>query len=169
MLGIAAALPLAVQAAPGGDAVWQDLLNASRQYLGETQETLERDFQLSEYERWNISQETGELVFTSPDKPDLVAEVVFVGSFAFRSETWLWAWANESVNESLTRKLAPIRKLGEERGFRLLTEPGWTSTQEQGWDMAAVTNYLLRAKGVYRPTSERSVLWVVVTDILRRE
>ena len=38
----------------------------------------------------------------------LVADIVFVGSVSKRSNTWLWSWANPSVDKGLS---APLRKV----------------------------------------------------------
>lgn len=149
----------------GGDTEWRELLTRSHENLERTQAALERDFALSSYDRWDVSQETGELVFSGPAKRNVIARVIFVGSYASRPETWLWGWANESIDVSLTKPLARVRKYGEEHGFRLLTDRSWKSEEAEGWDMAAVTNYLLDGKGVYRGPSERSILWMVITDI----
>jgi hypothetical protein len=155
--------------AQGADPQWLELLTRSHENLERTQLALEKEFQLSAYDRWDVSQDTGELVFSDSERPDVVARVIFVGSYAFSSQTWLWGWANESIDESLTSALARVRRHGLQHRFRLLTERGWSSQEEEGWDMAAVTNYLLGGKGVYRGPSESSILWMVITDIRRDE
>lgn len=164
---LAGALLAVAPAAWGGDAEWQKLLIESRDYLERTQDSLERNYHLSDYERFDVSQTTRELVFSSPGKADVVATVVFVGSFAPTPGTWLWGWANESIDEKLTTDLASIRDHGRKHGFALLTRSGWESSEEEGWDMAAITNYLLRGKGVYRAPSSTSVLWLVMTYVRR--
>jgi hypothetical protein len=162
---LASALLFAAPGAWSGEAEWLRLLEASNANLEKTQRALESQFHLSDYERFDVAQDSGELVFSSPGKADVIAKVVFVGSYAFRSETWLWAWANSSINDSLTGKLAIVRKYGETHGLRQLTERGWSSNEDEGWELAAVVNCLLKGKGVYRAPSKSTVLWLVMTDV----
>lgn len=152
MRWLAVALLVVAPVAGSGEAEWQQLLANSRENLARSQEALEKDFQLGGYN----------------GRPVVSAAIVFVGSYAAKSGTWLWAWANESVLGPLTRNLDVVREYGEAHGFRLLVERGWTASgEEEGWDLAAVANYILGGKGVYRVPSRSSVLWMVMTDIRR--
>lgn len=162
---VALALLCVAPTAWSGEAEWRRLLQLSGENLERTQAELEKQFRLSDYERFDVSQDTAELVFSGGGKSDVIAKVVFVGSFSLRSETWLWAWANESINASLTKDLAIVRDHGKTHGFRQLTERGWTTHEDEGWELAAVVNYLLKGKGVYRAPADKTILWLVMTDV----
>ena len=67
-------------------------------------------------ERWDFSQDTGELIFTFPDTI-VRAPAQIVGSFDSTDGSWMWAWANSSVAASLARDSVRVREYGESTGF----------------------------------------------------
>lgn len=147
------------------DQSWSELIRNSRAYLDETQTKLETDFHLSQHERWEIDQDKGELLFLSGGAPAVVAKFQFVGSYSSTDHTWLWGWGNKSVLPALSTKIRVVKEYGEKRHFAKLRERKWDAEEADGWDMAAIANYLLKAKGVYRPPYSKGVSFVVITDI----
>ncbi len=100
-------------------------------------------------ERWDFSQDTGELVFTFPDMI-VRAPAQIIGSLDSREGTWMWAWANSSISDSLARDSARVREYGEQHHIRRLTTPTWPGEEMDGWHMAALANRLCESNGVYR-------------------
>jgi len=156
-------------AANAAEPTFEKLLADSREYLNQQQKKLDQDFALSSHERWNIDQETGELSFSNKGKVAVVAKVQFVGSISTTSDTWLWSWANSSVLPTLTVEIAKVRDYGEQRHFDALTQRKWEADLDDGWNMAAITNYLLKAKGVYRAPAGEIYVFLVITDIRKAE
>jgi hypothetical protein len=150
-------------AAPAFD----ELAKTSQEYLQSQQEQLQADFALTSHERWEIDQEKGELVFSNHDIPTIIAKFQFVGSFSSTSNSWLWSWGNASVLAGLSKQVEAVRVYGKQHGFRKLTERKWPATEEDGWNMAAITNYILEGKGVYRPPFNQGVIFLVITEIRR--
>ena len=68
---------------------------------------------------WQLDQERGILTFGD----DLSFPAQVLGSEADRSRTWLWAWANESVEPMLTERAAAAREIGQQRGITVLSDP----------------------------------------------
>src|SRR5258705_3117113 len=60
-------------------------------------------------ERWDFSQETGELVFTFPNMI-VRAPAQIIGSFDSQEGSWMWAWANSSIGASLARDSVRVRE-----------------------------------------------------------
>src|SRR5215475_5476374 len=56
---------------------------------------------LGNIERWDLSQNTGELVFSLPDGMKAVCTAQIIGTYNSKDHTWLWAWANPSTDEKL--------------------------------------------------------------------
>ncbi len=56
---------------------------------------------LDRIERWDLSQESGELVFTLRDDLKAVAPAQIIGTYNTEDKTWLWAWANPSIEDKL--------------------------------------------------------------------
>src|SRR5215471_9683750 len=61
-----------------------------------------RVWRLGESDRWDFSQDTGELLFTFPDMI-VRAPAQIIGSFDGQGGDWMWAWANSSIANSLAR------------------------------------------------------------------
>jgi hypothetical protein len=156
---------VAAFSAHGESPSWGQLLESSHSYLQTTQAELNQRYDLSSHERWDIDQQKGELVFSNAGKPAVIAKVQFVGSFSSASNSWLWSWANASVLPSLSSEVSKVKEYGEQHRFEKLAERKWPAEEADGWDMAAVTNYLLKGEGVYRPQFGNVTTFVVITDI----
>ena len=144
---------------------WSELLRASNDYMEAQRNNLETEYGISTHERWDIDQEKGELVFSSHGAPAVIAKIQFVGSVSATSRTWLWSWANSSILPTLSRDIHKVKEYGEKRGFTKLSTARWNAEERDGWDMAAVTNYVLKAKGIYRPPFSQGVSFIVITDL----
>lgn len=56
--------------------------------------------------QWDMDQEQKEMVFTFVEQERVVkADIQLAGTFGYRSNTWLWGWANESVDLTLTSEV----------------------------------------------------------------
>lgn len=133
--------------------------------LQRKQDLLIDEFRLDEHERWDWDQESRELVFSNDGVPAVVARIAFVGSLSTRSDTWLWAWANFSLLESVRTAVQAVRKYGEEHGFPWLTVPLWPAEVGDAWSMAAITTHVLEARGVYRTSRENGFTFMVLQDV----
>jgi hypothetical protein len=68
--------------------------------------------------QWHYDGEAGTIRFFDDERESsLVADVTIAGSFSTRSNTWMWAWANESYPDLERKKVAPLRIFGEVRGI----------------------------------------------------
>lgn len=111
-------------------------------------------------EHWDFSQDTGELLFTFPD---LIVQTPaqIIGTFNSAAGEWLWAWANHSIAESLTRDSARVRDYGLEHQIQRLMMRQWPADEHDAWQMAALANRLNDSNGVYRGTA--GTTWVFFT------
>jgi hypothetical protein len=145
---------------------WEGLVETSSAYMNKQQKKLEADFRLTKQERWDFDQETGELIFSTDGKPTAVAKVQFVGSVSNISKTWLWSWANPTLLPAHTAKVKEVVKsYGETHDYSKLKDDKWKAEEVDGWEMAAITNYLLKAKGVYRAPYDKGASFMVITKI----
>lgn len=156
---------LVASAAIASESKWAQLVRVANEYTQVQQKKLESDYDFSHYERWDLNQETGELIFSNKGLPTVIAKFQFVGSFSEKSNTWLWSWGNSSILPTLSHKVEAIKQYGEKNDIRKLTERKWPAEQIDGWEMAAVTNYLLKAKGVYRPPFKQGATFLVITEV----
>jgi hypothetical protein len=134
-------------------------------YLHAQQAALQERYGVGTYDHYHWDQGTGELVFSREGRPGLVADVQFVGSTSSEIGTWLWSWANPSIDEAVRRRVREVREYGEEHGFLKLAAAHWTGGEEQAWEMTAVAALLLRARGAYRSPEHRGSTFLLITDL----
>jgi hypothetical protein len=72
-----------------------------------------------------LLEETRQLIFSENGVAKVAADIQFVGSISTESDTWLWAWANDSVDPQLSTSNGMVRDYGEEHGFNHLTIKKW--------------------------------------------
>jgi hypothetical protein len=146
---------------------WDDFVSACCLELENKQDRLNEDFALSEHKRWDWDQTTGQLVFSNDGVPALIAPIEFIGSVSTRSDTWLWAWANFSLNVSVRSRIANVREFGEREHYPHLKTSLWHATEHDGWHMAAIAAHVLGAVGVYRTPGENSATFLALMDVAK--
>jgi hypothetical protein len=111
---------------------------------------LERAFRLGSYEHWDWDQDAGVLVFSDSGVARVIADVQFVGDVSLNDSTFLWAWANQTVDRRLQRAAANARRYGQRHGIRKLTEAHWAADEVDGWEMTSLTGLINHSAGIYR-------------------
>ena len=105
---------------------------------------------LDRIERWDLSQHSGQLVFSLPDDLRAVAPAQIIGTYNTEDQTWLWAWANPSIEDKLKIDALKVRKYGEKHHVDKLTKRKWTGTEDDAWAMVALAVKLCDKQGAYR-------------------
>jgi hypothetical protein len=144
---------------------FEHLVRDAMSYLKAKQAALTAEFRLGEYERYDWYQETGQLVFSQRGEARVTAGIQFVGSVSSVSDTWLWAWANQSYLDNVRADVRRVRAYGEDHRFLRLASARWKADEANGWEMTAVAALLLQAQGAYRSPSERGATFMVLTDV----
>jgi hypothetical protein len=96
---------VASQVTPTCDDDYNRLLNECIAEVDRKNQKLAEDFGLGSFERWDINQEIGELVFSDGGVPKLVCSVTMLGSFSDRSETWTVHLVNVAYNSTFIESL----------------------------------------------------------------
>jgi hypothetical protein len=128
---------------------FQKLLDSSMEELRIKTEA-HKAWGLGTFERWDLDQEDGSLVFSNAEGATAVAPAQIIGSFSTRDNTWLWAWDNPSVVDELKTHALKVKEYGEANGIEQLTARKWTGTEEDAWAMTALAVKLNNAHGAYR-------------------
>lgn len=115
-------------------------------------------------EQWDLAQDRGELSFTFPDKI-ATATAQIIGTFDTGTNTWMWAWANSSIAEPLTRDSLRVREYGEQHGIRRLTTPKWSGDEMDGWRMAALASRLCGSNGAYRGPAGTTLVFMTFGEV----
>jgi hypothetical protein len=142
-----------------------ELVTAAHQFLTARQDTLTNEFGLSRYQRWDWDADQGSIVFSDDGTPRVIAQAQLVGSVSRKTGTWLWAWANRSIEQRLYRDLAEVRKFGEQKGIWQLTTAKWEADEVDGWEMTSISAYVLQSKGAYRMPHEHLFTFAILDSI----
>ncbi|MCA9058399.1 MAG: hypothetical protein KDA85_07865 [Planctomycetaceae bacterium] len=139
---------------------FDDLLQVSVRELQDKNEA-HKAWGLGTFDRWNINQDVGDLVFTNADGTQAVAPAQIIGSFNTNDNSWLWSWDNPSIAADLKTDATKLREYGEQHGIEKLTTRKWTGTEEDAWAMAAFAVKHCGAQGAYRGQSGATWVFMV--------
>lgn len=136
-------------------------------YLNAQQDSVNKIYDLSGYENWYYDQHKGTLTFSNNGIDRLIINYEEVGSLSYKSNTWLWSWANPHVEMRVKSDIEQVRRFGETRNFDRLVNPKWKADEYDAWEMTAIAAYLMKAKGAYRVPSSDSLLlsFMIYKDI----
>lgn len=152
------------------DEEFEVYLDSALAELSEKQDRLTTDYGIGKFARWHFDQSTEKLeFFDGRDRKVLEAAVVEIGSYSHKSDSWKWAWANESVLPSLRKKAEPLRELRALTGLPLFTiEPAFSlNRHEIAWKLVAMSAQHLDALGVYKAPSDNGnpVTFLAIMEI----
>ena len=131
------------------------LANANEE-LRDKQALLVERYSLGEHSRWWFEQATEKLqFFDEADNLVIEADVVEIGSYSQKSNTWKWAWSNSSVLPRLREKVELLKELEETTGFELFGREHAFDIEDEAmaWELAAISVKHLGAIGCYRAPS----------------
>lgn len=146
-------------------AQWEPFVEECFQALIDKQNQLEEQFSLSSQARWDLDQPSGKLMFSDGDRPTVVADIEFIGSYSTLTRTWLWAWANFDLDENVRNQITGVQAFGNMHALPRLTIRKWRCSEEVAWNMAAVAAAVLDAHGVYRAQSRIGPVFVAIMNI----
>lgn len=144
---------------------FQTLLDVSMEELRLKTSAHQAGFGLGTFERWDIDQDIGDLVFSNADGFTAVAPAQIIGSYNANDGTWLWAWANPSVVEALQADALKLKAYGEEHGIEKLTKPKWSGTEDDAWEMAALAVHLCEQQGAYRGPAGSTYIFMTFGEV----
>jgi hypothetical protein len=97
-------------------------------------------------------QETGELSFVLADGRRWAMRGQAIGSWSGPDETWMWAWANDSIHGAFSVESARVRDLAkQERGLPAMTTGKFSALQPLGTELALHAAALMGAQGACSP------------------
>lgn len=145
-------------------AEFRSLLEGSREALRLQTQAHCDSWGLGKSGRWDFDQDSGELVFTFPDKIARAPGQI-IGSFNTRENSWLWAWANPSILDAIKRDSMKVRDYGGQHGIRRLTTAKWQGAESDAWDMAALACRLCQSNGAYRGPAGATLIFITFGEV----
>lgn len=151
---------------------WIPFLDAAYAELKDKQASLDEDFGISRYDRWDYDQRNGTILFSNAGTAGVRAEARFIGTVSLPADekiagTWLWSWANTSLLPATWEEILAVRSFGEEHQFAKLMVPKWPAEEIDGWELAAVAVKVLNGSGVYRVPSDRNLGFMLLHEVHR--
>ena len=164
---LAALIPAMIACLPGIAAADEaGLIRDATAYLQKRQAHLDQHYGLGRFERYDWDQDTRRIVFSNEGQAQrLVADIVFVGSVSKRSNTWLWSWANPSVDKGLSAPLRKVRDFGAKESLKKLQQAKWSADEVDGWEMTSISAYVLKAEGAYRTGDENGFTYMLLFNV----
>jgi hypothetical protein len=124
-----------------------DFVQACRDELAVKQERFLA--RIADASRWQCELANGTLSFDDESFP-----VTPVGTHSDEQQTWLWAWANETLPGLARQASRRIQALHDRTGFRVFLDEGTPAKSIDAQDLTALAIHELDAIGLYRVPSE---------------
>ena len=138
------------------DSEFEAFLANANEELCHKQDLLGERYGLGKYSRWWFEQATEKLqFFDEADNLAIEADVIDIGSYSEKSNTWKWAWSNSSVLPSLREKAQILKQLEDTTGVELFGHEHTFEIEDEAmaWELAAMAVKHLGAIGCYRAPS----------------
>ena len=154
------------------DEEFEEFLEASLHELSQKQEILKAEYDLGNYSNWHFDQLTEKLQFLN-ESQDLVVEanVLVIGSYALESNSWKWAWANDSFTPAIREKSNSLVGLAEFTGLSLFSKEETISVENESmaWELGAFSVKYLNSLGLYRaPTKDgNQLIYLSLTSVVK--
>jgi hypothetical protein len=130
--------------------------------MGVRQDSLQAQFHIGTYARFDYDEATGVFVFSDSGVAKVLADAQFVGEVSRNDTTWAWAWALRQLSPSLTQSAIKARRYGWWHGIHRLKASGWHADYMDGWEMTSLTGMIAGAEGGYRAPSSDSTAYTFV-------
>lgn len=105
------------------------------------------------------------LRFSNNGATKIVATAQILGSYSTSSGTWMWSWANNTVDAAVKKEMDKVKEFGETRKYKELFEPKFACDEEHAWTLTSVAGEVLNAKGAYRGQIQDGWVYFLITDI----
>jgi hypothetical protein len=137
---------------------FEDLFHQSVHRLQDLNDEWLARFGLNRDHEYYYDSEAATITFSRDSQPLAIAQMQFVGSYSSMSNSWLWSWANTSAPGRDHELMWRVKDFGDEHGIEKLSRASWTTDNDEGWLMTAVTVKLLDGIGGYRVNHDH--LWM---------
>ena len=119
------------------------------------------EFGIGKYDRYDYDIDQRRFRWSNNGKPIVTALLTVVGSISTQSDTWLWAWANQSLMGVDCKDLLQVKRFGVEHDIIRLSEECWSADEADGWEMTAISCRLLESACAYRSPKSNSLLFLL--------
>ena len=129
------------------------------------QDKLRKTYDIDSYTEWFYDQYTGLLTLSKGDD-QINFRYVEVGSLSEKSNTWMWAWNNDSILEKARVTSLKIKDFGKKEGYQKLIDGFFESDDYDAWEFTAIALKLLGGQGAYRPYNDQLKKFLILQDFV---
>jgi hypothetical protein len=130
------------------------------------QDEMVRAFRVGRHGRWRWEPGTGGFWFdTESGVPRLSASFLFAGTYAPCDGSFLWSWANPTLERALTKPLVQVKRFGEARGIDWLAHSHHECDEPTALRWMAVAADRLGGRFIYRVLQDPVFVYVLLKDI----
>ena len=127
----------------------------------------DKEFAIADFDSWDYLQADGQLRFSKGGVAKAVADAQVLGSYSTYSGTWMWSWANPTVNSAVKKDIEKVREFGRSKGYRELIEPKFASDEAHAWKLVAAAGQIVGSKSAFRGAIDDGWVYFLITDIRR--
>lgn len=111
---------------------------------------------------WAVDMNIGLLSFGE----GLDFSMQILGTYAFDSSTWLWAWANEAsqIPTNLLMNASSLKQHGEDNNIEFLTKPEYKMEQEDVHSLGMIASGFCNASAYYAGNYGSGILLVTLAS-----
>jgi hypothetical protein len=143
------------------EAPFEEYLERCVEALQEKNGLLETVHGLGSYDRWHYDGPAATLTFwNEEEETQLVAEITEIGTYSLNTQTWMWAWANESATPAARQQAEALQSLFDTTGNSMFRDAHFDCDEFLAWELASAAVEHLEALGCYRAPSGH--LWMFV-------
>lgn len=150
------------------DEEFADAIAQATEELRRKQGQLEVEFGIGTFASFWFDQDKGTLQFNDDrERVSVEAKILSVGSFSLNSQTWMWAWENDSLTPVLRQKAEVLKSLFDQTGRKLFLQPVIDADEITGWEMTALAVKHWNARGAYRMPYRHLHVFVAIESLHR--
>jgi hypothetical protein len=120
---------------------------------------------LGKFDRWDMDMERGDLIFSNRDGMTATCPAQVIGSHNSAGGTWMWAWANPSIPDSLKVDALKVKEYGESHQIERLTNPEFAADEMEAWTLTALATKLCESQGAYRGPAGRNAVFMTFREV----
>ena len=129
------------------------------------QSNLTQKYALNTYQTYSFSQANKSLELKKDNGEVLRFEVACIGSWGYEDHSWVWAWNNENLSESIREEANTLKDLAQETGYNVFEQGSFECEEIVAKDLAFVSVYKLKAQGIYRIVADESYLFLALKNV----
>jgi hypothetical protein len=147
-------------------AEYEKLVADARKRTNEKIEAAKQTYGLGTYSRYEIDLPTATIRFLDDKGVEKIrSDIQVAGSWSPASESWLWAWDNDSVPEGAKARVVQVREFGEKNEIEHLMYSFDRCEEGEAWTVASIAAHVLDPECVYRAPGKNNQLFLLLFKI----